>query len=210
MAKKSAIHNILTDPEFWAILIFNLIILYTFYVDVTSARSVIILYYLQSVLIGVQAFVRMVFRGSREKGAVPFGTRYGAPLFFALHYGLFHLVYFVFLVMIALKLPGTPNDIAIIQGVFLFMLLNMVMSLFSDVRKDKEEGKAAGGLKFLPYARIFPMHLFIIVGFNMDADGLTRAFQIFIGLKVISDLLMHVVINKTFLERRPKAVGGWI
>jgi len=66
------------------------------------------------------------------------------------------------------------------------------------------------GIMFQPYFRILPMHIFIIVGFNSEPDSITSAFLIFIGLKTIADILMHIVVNQTFVRRRPKAIEGWI
>ncbi|MCB0733383.1 MAG: hypothetical protein KDC76_02310 [Bacteroidetes bacterium] len=206
MSGNRSIKNIFRDPEFWAIVVFNLFLLVTYYTDEASARTVVIAYYLQSVLIGFQYFIRMVVIAFRNPGIK---GRFGMPIFFAIHYGGFHLVYFIFIFVIAADLPG-EWDFKLIGGLLLFMAVNMLMSLFSDVKKDIAEKKAPGSLMFQPYIRIVPMHLLIMMGFNTDTTGILNAFLIFVALKTVADLGTHVLVNRTYIKRRPTAVEGWI
>lgn len=207
MTNQVNFRNIFRDPEFWAILLFNMMILLGYYTDAASGKTVIVLYYLQSVLIGLQTFIRMIVAGARaNKG---FGANFGNAFFFAMHFGGFHLAYFVFIVIIFLDMPG-PIETKLIAGVCLYMLLNMIFSTVSDVKKDTQNQQTPYGLMFLPYLRILPIHLFIILSFNVEPAILLEVFYIFLLLKTVSDLIFHVLVNKTYKGRRPKATEGWI
>ncbi len=209
MAKEKSIKLIFRDPEFWAILAFNLFILYAYYIGTTSVQTVIVLYFLQSTLIGVQTFIRMMGMGFKQPPKTSFSNRFGTAFFFAFHYGFFHLVYFIFIIAIVGGMKG-GLDFTLIASATLFMFISMVLSLVSDIKRDMSVGAKPMGIMFQPYFRILPMHIFIIVGFNTEEESITSAFVIFIALKTVADLLMHIVVNQTFARRRPKAIEGWI
>ena len=131
------------------------------------------------------------------------------PFSFLLHYGFFHLVYFFFIFKMVIDLPG-----AVDFKMFLLLLLalagNTVLSTMSDVRQDNA-AKESPGIFFQPYLRIFPMHLLIIYGFNTSSiENVNKALLLFIVLKTVADLLMHIVVNKTWKGKRPNATGGWV
>ncbi len=200
--KKSWWGNILSDKEFWLILTFNLAILISYFYDQTSASTIVLLYYLQSVLIGVQYFTRLLFLAKKQ------GTSYGLPFFFAFHYGFFHFVYLFFLITMISDLPGAV-DYNVTKYLLFALLANTLFSTISDIRRDRESPATPAFVMFQPYLRIVPMHLLIIFGFNSESD-LEWAFLLFIGLKTIADAVMHIIVNKTYLQRRPSATGGWI
>lgn len=185
--------------------------------------SVIWMYYFQSVFIGIQYFLRLLFIGWRKKN-IPVNpdsdketkdkksgySTVGMALFFAFHYGMFHFVYLIFLIGMSSKLPGEV-DTRLILYFFAGLLLNLIFSLISDVRKDKKLNTGGGSLFFVPYLRVVPMHLFIIFGFNTALtekpggnffSSVTGVFIFFIILKTLSDLIMHVVVNRTWKAKR--------
>src|SRR5438132_766929 len=53
---------------------------------------------------------------------------------------------------------------------------------------DQQGQPNIGGVMFLPYLRILPMHLTIILGV---AAGYTGGVMLFAGLKMLADVLMH-------------------
>jgi hypothetical protein len=96
--------------------------------------------------------------------------------------------------------------------------VNTIFSLVSQLRQDREEHPAANSIFFIPYLRIIPMHLFIILGFGQleskDAPFSFLAgvgsFGIFLILKTFSDVLLYILTNKTWKRTRPRVVGEWI
>ncbi len=117
--------------------------------------------------------------------------------FFAVHYGFFHLVYLVFV------LTGINSDggfasgawWALVGGVLVFA----VNHYFSYVQNRELDGRGKpniGTMLFLPYARILPMHLLIVMGATIGGESRT-ALIIFIVLKTVADAVMHIVEHRT-------------
>jgi hypothetical protein len=200
------VRNIFRDPEFWAIFGFNVLLLYAFMQDITGFDTIIIIYYLQNIFIGIQYFVRMLAVSWRVSKNI--FTSMFLPGFFALHYGGFHFVYLIFLLPIVNNIPG-PLNFKVIFSAMAIMGINTIFSLVSDIKKDKA-GVSSPGF-FTPYLRVVPMHLLIMVGFQTavakDLTSNAKMLVIFIGLKLLSDLFFHVLINKTWKGNRPKAFG---
>jgi len=78
------------------------------------------------------------------------------------------------------------------------------------------EAKNVGVMVFIPYLRIAPLHLFIILGFGSlnGADNSHEmwffrqdAFIKFIILKTITDVAMHIIVNKTWKAKRERTIG---
>lgn len=205
-------NNILSDPEFWMILFFNCLFIFLYLTKNISVGDVVWIYFFQSVLLGFQYLIRMVWisRRSEEQG------KWFTPLFFCGHFGLFHLVYFIFLIAMTAGSDGIGANFRTILTGFGIMLINTLFSTISDVKSDKISGQNSPLLMFIPYLRIAPIHLFIIIGFGSMGKGSSinnnwifrqDAFMIFIILKTITDLLFHIIINKTWKEKRTKAIG---
>jgi hypothetical protein len=208
--KQNWLKNIFKDKEFWLILAFNLVLIVTYYLGETSASLLVMLYFIQSLFIGLQYFVRLFALGFIYHKIDPKHNRFALPFFFLFHYGFFHIVYFVFLISIVVKLPGSvdPSSVKLFA---LALLGNTILSSISDIKKDLVEPKVPIVVMFQPYFRIVPMHLFIMLAFATDSiSTLSNAFLLFIILKSIADVSMHIVVNKTYLESRPNASGGWI
>jgi uncharacterized membrane-anchored protein YitT (DUF2179 family) len=119
--------------------------------------------------------------------------------FFALHYGIFHAAYFMFL------WQEHPLSIGKMNEAFLMMLtLSMFVgshsysymhNLNADFRQQKPN---LGTIMFYPYLRIIPMHLAIIFGGMVEGIGL----MIFMSLKTFADAGTHVVEH--YLFQKPK------
>lgn len=127
-------------------------------------------------------------------------TKFQTAWFFAFHYGFFHLVYAIFLILvfIAPKSSG-PISLSLILGSAAIFFANHLFSFFYNRNRDTGE-ENIGQIMFLPYARILPMHLMIIFGiFLKGAVGLI----IFIFMKTTADLIMHI-----FEHKKLKAPGN--
>ncbi|HEX7054686.1 MAG TPA: DUF6498-containing protein [Burkholderiales bacterium] len=109
--------------------------------------------------------------------------------FFAAHCGLFHFVYFVFIVGGRGGL-GSP---------FWYLLCGIAFaaSHFASLRHTLEKDAAGRPdvftLMFLPYARVVPMHLMILTGMAFSSAPNTMAFLLFGALKTAADAVMHLV-----------------
>lgn len=201
--------NILTDPELWMVLLFNFLFLFLYLFKQLETGEIVWIYFIQSGFIGFQYFIRMFIIAWRGKGP----GRYGVPFFFAFHFGAFHFVYLIFLTVITTTNDSFNVDTKNLLTAFFLLFLNLIFSTGSDIKADKEQGLVPGSLMFTPYLRIIPMHLFIIMGFNEKLSSSVPwffrqdAFIVFLILKTITDVVLHILVNKTWKERRPRMFG---
>lgn len=172
-------------------------------------QSVIIGFYARRRMLLLKDFcVQGLKINNRQVEATPETLRKVAN-FFALHYGFFHLGYLVFLVTFAAGadaeglVPVTnestgavtmlmvgrvhPLDFVIFAALGVAFWLGHRASHREHVARDLAGRPSLGSLMFMPYLRVFPMHLTIIFG-SLLGGG---AVVLFGALKTVADLLMH-------------------
>ena len=172
------------------------------------------------IIIGVFNFLRMVklknftTEGLTSNGQpVPETSRgkWSTALFFAAHFGFFHFGYAIFVFGAALSKdmdkkfggPWEPGalDLAWVGAAILAFLAGHWFSFRQNVAADLQGRPNLGTMMFLPYARIIPMHLTIIVGLGSGSHR--WALVLFMALKTGADWLMHVVEHRV-LQKNPK------
>ena len=117
-------------------------------------------------------------------------TQRQTAVFFALHYGIFHLVYLGFLGADANVAGGFPLfNVLVCIGVF---YLNHWFSYRYNREQEQDRVPNIGNIMFFPYIRIIPMHLMIIAGFTFLGSS-TRTLIIFLLMKTAADVAMHVI-----------------
>lgn len=197
--------QVLKDREFWFILLFNLLLAGLYSYGEMGLGTIILIYFFQSILIGLQYFLRM-FVGvidARKQGEK---INYYSPFFFGAHFGFFHFVYFIFLIGIISR----HNEGLFDQNwkiIFLCLMANTLISTLSDIKSDREQKKPNTGFALMPYLRIVPMHLFILLAFNQEKDNHSVTY-LFLGLKTLADLLTHVISAQSWKKERPRPVAG--
>ena len=159
-------------------------------------------YWIQSIIIGWYARKRMLalkkfstegFTSNDQPVSENEKGKRSTASFFVLHYGVFHLGYLIFLLNLAK--PASYRDI--------FWIIVCGISYVFSQRKTSEQQIASdalgrpnlGTLMFLPYLRILPMHLTIILGFAVTS---ALALLIFMPLKTIADILLDKFDRKVF------------
>lgn len=163
-----------------------------------SVRDLMLVYWIQSVIIGVANVIRILklhrfdTEGLKMNGrpvAETASGKYMVAGFFAMHYGFFHLVYFAFIAA-----PSRTGGH--LSSPVLYVLLGLVFAVthFFSLRHNLESDAAGrpniGTLMFMPYLRVVPMHLSILFGLGFLRGG-TGALILFGVLKTIFDALMH-------------------
>jgi len=218
--------NIITDPEFWFVLVFNFLIAIGYNNGIISQDTVIWIYFIQSVFIGLSNTIRMAclktftsdnFRINNEEVNPTSNTKWSSAIFFTIHYGIFHLVYFIMLAVMSVG-NGSKLDFRLVLINMMIIAGNTLISTWSNVLKDREEPPSIGSMFFTPYLRVFPMHLFLMAGMTLEQKfnvqipilGAINIFYMFLGLKIVSDLAMHIVVQKSWRGKRIKPVGGYI
>lgn len=166
----------------------------------------LVVYWCQSVIIGGFNVVRILKLKKYSTEGFSFGElrveenkkgRIKTAAFFAMHFGFFHLAYLVFLG------GGVSDFIKSLEGEksltheILWILAAVVGFLFShwfSYRKNVEADLAGrsniGMVMFLPYLRIIPMHLTILIGGAISSGG--WILIIFMSLKTAADYFMHI------------------
>lgn len=218
--------NIFSDREFWFILVFNLCLVWGYEDGWLSMDTIIWIYFFQSVIIGMSNTVRMAclkdfnsdnFQINGEAVQPTNKTKWMSAIFFTLHYGFFHLAYFIFLIIFSVG-NGSKLDFRMVLINAGIIALNAIISTSSNIMQDREDKPAISSMFFTPYLRVVPMHIFIILGFTRKVNpevlipvlGAINSFYVFLILKLFSDLVMHIVIQKTWRGPRLKPVGGYI
>ncbi|MGE0483046.1 MAG: DUF6498-containing protein [Gammaproteobacteria bacterium] len=188
------------DGSLWALVATNLLSLLVAVVADWSLGSVMLLYWSQSVIIGLSNVVRILaldrfstanFRiNNRAVDPTPAVKRQTA-FFFLVHYGMFHAVYLVFLIGLADALASVDFAFAVCMILF---ALNHAWSHRYNVSLDRRGTPNIGTLMFTPYLRIVPMHLTIVAGGAFGDSAV--ALVLFMLLKTGADAAMHVVEHR--------------
>lgn len=164
-----------------------------------TLRELLIVYWIQSVVIGVTSVIRMLklehfstdnFKVNGQAVAPTPATKVRVAGFFALHYGFFHFVYFIFL---AFGAKGQFGPLAPYVLCALAFAVNHAISLRHNLESDASGQPNIGTLMFLPYARVIPMHLMILSGLAFTGGASAAVLLVFGVLKTLADALMHTV-----------------
>ena len=177
-------------------------------------------FWIQSVVIGWYARQRILKLGDFCVEGVKFNerpveatpdTQRKIANFFAMHFGLFHAVYLVFLVSFSVSASDagfidvrnentgemmavhagnvTPLDWLIFAGIGVLFWRVHRASHAEHVEADLAGKPNIGLLMMLPYARVLPMHLTIILGAWLGGGAM--ATILFMLLKTVADVVMH-------------------
>jgi len=159
----------------------------------------------QSVIIGFYSLLRI-------RKAAGWDLRY--PLFFLAHYGGFHAIYLMFLLALTGSADAqgmvpvntntgdpmqlyagtyTPLDGVIYLGLIIGFWLTHRASHRRYLDLDLASRPSAQKLMSVPYLRILPMHMTLILGVLLGGPGTLIFFMI---LKTCADLLMHRVEHR--------------
>jgi hypothetical protein len=165
-------------------------------------------YWIQSVVIGYYARKRMLnlhafsTSGLTSNGkAVPEtveGKRSAAG-FFAFHYGFFHFGYLVFL--LGMHSFEAWYDVWLMLACGLSFVLSQRQTYAAQHASDVRGVPNLGTLMFLPYLRIIPMHLGIILGGGVTGGAATLV--LFTVLKTGSDVLLDYIDRRIAAKSSP-------
>jgi hypothetical protein len=153
-------------------------------------QSVVIGYFNVHRILDLEKFSTTGFRINNRSVEPTPETQRQTAVFFALHYGIFHLAYLVFLGAETGTEGGFPVfGVVLCIGVF---LLNHRFSYRYNREQEQDRVPNIGSIMFFPYIRIIPMHLMIVAGVTVFG-GSTGALIAFLLLKTAADVAMHVI-----------------
>ena len=187
------------DPSFWIIVSVNIFCIYYYQNHPEGFRSIVWIYWIQSVLIGLFNFLDLL----TVKNPVPSdmtinnkpvdssGRRKGCTaLFFLFHYQFFHFVYAIF---IAIQVKGMLDIHFILLSVGA-ILLELTISFIRNKQLQKNLQINYGRLFMMPYLRIIPMHLMIL----LPAFFGIKPSIVFLVLKLLADACMYLVAQRLY------------
>ena len=192
------------DVSLWSLAGANVLSLVIAVAQGWTLVDLMFVYWLQSVTIGASYCARMLaldkfstdgFKINDHPVAPTAATKRQTAGFFAVHYGMFHLVYLLFIGSEAP--PGTFADLQL-WGCGLAFALNHIYSYRYNREADRRGTPNIGTLMFTPYLRILPMHLTIVFGL-MATGGFGLVF--FGTLKTAADVAMHAVEHRVLARR---------
>ncbi|MEO0612682.1 MAG: DUF6498-containing protein, partial [Pseudomonadota bacterium] len=170
------IMSLLRSPAFFGVIAGNALTIFLAITRGWSANEVMWIYWCQSVIIGLMNFVRMwtlknfstdgLSSNGKPVEETPEAAR-ATALFFAFHYGFFHVVYALFLSLDGkFHLPATEAFLIAVS--VLGFLASHAFSLRQNIAPDMSGHRPnLGTIMFMPYLRVIPMHLTIIIGGNL-------------------------------------------
>jgi hypothetical protein len=183
------------DTSLWILILTNGATIYVALSRNWSLLTIMIVYWVQSVIIGTFNFFRILslrefstenFYINDRQAPPTEKTKHSTAYFFAFHYGFFHAIYALFLLTNA----GSVNVLYILTGGLIFVV-DHFFSFRYNRKRDEKKKRNIGTLMFFPYARIIPMHLVIVFyGVFLSGGGPLIAF---LGLKTAADALMHII-----------------
>ncbi|MDX2456862.1 MAG: DUF6498-containing protein [Gammaproteobacteria bacterium] len=153
-------------------------------------QSVIIGYFNVRRILDLKKFSTSGFKINNRSVKPTPETQRQTAVFFALHYGIFHFAYVVFLTADTKVAGGFPVfNVLVCIGVF---YLNHWFSYRYNREQEQDRVPNIGNIMFFPYIRIIPMHLMIVAGVSA-LGGSAGALIVFLLLKTAADVAMHVV-----------------
>jgi hypothetical protein len=184
-------------------------------------QSVVIGLYWRQRILRLEEFCTEGFRINDQPVEPTPETQRQTANFFALHYGGFHFGYLVFLLvftftsdpsgMITVTNENTgarslvyvgevaAADVPLLVALGISFWLTHRESFREHVAADLARRPNLGTLMFIPYARVLPMHLTIILGMSLGASAGVWLFGL---LKTGADVLMHKAEHKWMQEGR--------
>jgi hypothetical protein len=204
------------DSSVWSLVAVNAIALALALHQHWSLASLLMLYWAQSVVIGIANFFRILnldqfstehFKVNDQPVEPTPQLKRRTAWFFAAHYGLFHLVYLGFILGFSRGAATWTGSLALCSALF---ALNHLWSYRRNRELDRQGRPNIGALLFMPYGRIVPMHAIILSGALFAPAGIGIA--IFVALKTAADVAMHViaraVLRKVGLPAAAAATGA--
>lgn len=185
------------DSSIWSLMLANGIALAVALAGGWDLIDLMAVYWVQSVLIGISYFFRMMglkrfstenFKvNDRSVDPTP-ETKRQTAYFFLFHFGFFHFGYLMFI------LGETQQSLGLGLGICtLVFAVNHYFSYRYHREMDRKGTPNIGTLMFTPYLRVVPMHITIVFG----AVALNSAgILIFGALKMVADVLMHIVEHR--------------
>ena len=176
-----------------SIIAFNLYLLAEVWFDTGSIYTVLLLFWLQNISIGIANVFKILFVKSNEMDTD--GNRVFSGIrklfvagFFTIHYGTFQMAYLIFLLTLRFEHVDFRLQPMVIYPALILLFFSTFLGLPGNIRAASKRNAGLGELMFLPYLRILPMTMLILVNaYYQDFRGIA----LFVFMKMIADVAMY-------------------
>lgn len=190
--------KIFTDPSFLFLLAANFYCLYYYENNESDFSTIVWIYWLQSISIGLFTFLELLTLKNYDAAnftmndqPVTEKNKGCAAWFFLLHYGMFHFVYGIFLLV--QHTDGLVHQTILLIG-FAGFLMEGILGFRQHKLAEASVKVSIGTIFFLPYVRIVPMHLMILGPAFLGWQPGT----IFLVLKIFADIISYIIYRSIY------------
>ncbi len=177
-----------TNPSYVILIFSNLAIFFLPGMDLKKqAVTIVWIYMMQSILIGiVHVFKLWFYKFSKPTRPTDWKNPKALAVFFLFHYGFFHFVYAFFIN------PYDANWDLVMQGAAVFGFA-LIINTFRHFKQENSGKYNANDFMFLPYVRVLPIHMAIILGifFSVFSGNLAPVVYVLMILKTGMELFLE-------------------
>ncbi|RKQ69067.1 hypothetical protein DES40_1847 [Litorimonas taeanensis] len=198
-------------PAIFFLVVMNLLPVLGVFLFGWDTGTLLLLYWLESIVIGILNIPKILSCQGDDENAAKQPPSLGGKLFlcvfFSVHYGVFSFGHYTFLDAFFNSIPPLSDLIAEIisaQGLAVSVIGLMVSHLFSMFRnfygKAEYKMRSANTQMFIPYGRVFIMHIVIMFGGALvQAFGAPiLALVLLVLLKTLIDIVSHSAEHNEF------------
>jgi hypothetical protein len=190
--------NLFSNPSFLFLLAGNIYCIWYYENNPGSFTTVVWIYWFQSITIGFFNFIDLLTIKNFDAGTMQLNdqpvtenNKGCTAWFFLVHYGFFHLGYAIF-ILIDFGVRAV-NGTVLLLGVGTFFL-EAIIGFFRQKQLEQTIAFNIGTLFFLPYLRIVPMHLMILLPAFLG----WKPSIVFLGLKMGADIISFLLYNHIY------------
>jgi len=188
-------------PAILALIVMNLIPLIGVFHFGWDAATIVFLYWLENVVIGLLNIPKIMASTGGDSPRRSLGGLLYLSVFFSFHYGLFCFGHYVFLQSTYESLPDFRNILGALFSPVLFWsllgltlshIISMVVNFFG---RGESKTRSPSAQMFVPYSRIVLLHVVIIFSGALAVamgQGLATLLLL-VAVKIIFDLAAHIV-----------------
>ncbi len=192
--------NIFSNPAILFLLAGNIYCIWYYENNPDAFATVVWIYWFQSITIGLFTFLDLLTVKNYDTGnfkmnnkPVTSDNKGCVAWFFLFHYGIFHVVYAVFLLVN--QGIRSVDKIILMLGIAVFFA-ESILNFMKQKQIEHTQSINLGTMFFLPYLRIIPMHLMILLPAFLGWKPSLLFLALKMGADILSFLIYHFVYGK--------------